>query len=172
MTIVHLVGFLLTVVNKLTNRTVVSHISKCCKKSPYFSFHIQSFLQFNPFVTSGTCVPLTKSLFKSAGITVSHFFSMLPPTLKHLYSVEPVRMHFPTKQQCTNNTVCNATMLHCTQFNGIEILHGRWQHGEKVGYCYPSRIEKTLCKWDTYALLVTIGLTHPLYVTDHFNYCI
>ena len=33
------------------------------------------------------CVPLTKSLFKSAGITVSHFFSMLPSTLKYLYTV-------------------------------------------------------------------------------------
>ena len=53
-------------------------------------------------------VPLTKSLFKSAGITVSHFFSMLPSTLKYLYSVEPVGMHFPAKQPCTNDAVCNA----------------------------------------------------------------
>jgi len=43
-------------------------------------------------------------------------------------------------------------------FNGIEILQGRWQHGEKVGYCYPSGLEKTLCKWDIYILLVTKGL--------------
>jgi hypothetical protein len=40
----------------------------------------------------------------SAGIIVSHFFSMLPSTLKYLYSVEPVRIHFPTKQPCTNDT--------------------------------------------------------------------
>jgi hypothetical protein len=33
---------------------------------------------------------------------------MLPSTLKYLYSVEPVRMHFPAKQLCTNDTVCNA----------------------------------------------------------------
>jgi len=46
-------------------------------------------------------VPLTKSLFKTTGITVSHFFSMLPSTLKYLYSVEPVRMHFPAKKPCT-----------------------------------------------------------------------
>jgi len=87
---------------------------------------------------------LKKSLFKSAGIPVSQFFSMLPSrsfsiplnqsecifprnsrvqmilcavlqiffvlpcTLKFLYSVEPVRMHFSAKQQCTNDTVCNA----------------------------------------------------------------
>jgi len=43
-------------------------------------------------------VPLTKSLFKSAGIRVTYIFSMLPSTLKYLYSVEPVRMHFPAKQ--------------------------------------------------------------------------
>ena len=28
--------------------------------------------------------------------------------LKYLYSIEPVRMHFPVKQPCTNDTVCNA----------------------------------------------------------------
>jgi hypothetical protein len=27
-------------------------------------------------------------------------------------------------------------------FNGIEILQGRWQHGEKVGYSYPSGLGK------------------------------
>jgi hypothetical protein len=48
--------------------------------------------------------------------------------------------------------------MHSDWFNGIEILHGRWQHGEKVGYCYPSGLEKTLCKWDVYVTLVTKGL--------------
>jgi hypothetical protein len=48
--------------------------------------------------------------------------------------------------------------MHSDWFNGIEILQGRWQHGEKVGYCYPSRLEKTLCKWDIYGPLVTKGL--------------
>ena len=28
--------------------------------------------------------------------------------------------------------------MHSDWFNGIEILKGRWWHGEKVGYCYPS----------------------------------
>jgi hypothetical protein len=37
--------------------------------------------------------------------------------------------------------------IHSDWFNGIEILLGSWQHGEKVGYCYPSGLEKTLCKW-------------------------
>jgi len=49
--------------------------------------------------------------------------------------------------------------MHSDWFNGIEILQGRWQHGEKVGYCYPSGLEKTLCKWGIYVLLVTKGLT-------------
>jgi hypothetical protein len=42
---------------------------------------------------------------------------------------------------------------HSDWFNGIEILEGRWQHGEKLGYCYPSRLEKTLCKWDKYSFV-------------------
>jgi hypothetical protein len=48
-------------------------------------------------------------------------------------------------------------MLLC-RFNGIEILQGRWQHGEKVGYCCSSGLEKTLCKWEIYVSLVTKGL--------------
>jgi len=139
---------------------------------------------------------------------------MLPSTMKYLYAVEPVRMHFPAKQPCTNDTVCNAVfswpaghtgptykesfqvrwdniiplLLHaaiylevslfrwtsqnafsrettvykwyfmqccvitCTRlfrgkmhsywFNGVGILQGRWRHGDKVGYCYPSRFER------------------------------
>jgi hypothetical protein len=48
--------------------------------------------------------------------------------------------------------------MHSDWFNGIDILQGRWQHGEKVGYCYPSGLEKTLCKWDIHVPLVTKGL--------------
>jgi hypothetical protein len=48
--------------------------------------------------------------------------------------------------------------MHSDWFNGIEILQDRWQNGEKVGYCYPSGLEKTLCKWDLYVPLVTKGL--------------
>jgi hypothetical protein len=51
--------------------------------------------------------------------------------------------------------------MHSDWFSGIEILQGRWQHG-KVGYCYPSRLEKTLCKWDIHVPLVTKGLTNLL----------
>ena len=45
--------------------------------------------------------------------------------------------------------------MHSDWFNGTEILRGRWQHGEKVGYCYPSGLGKPLCKWDIYVPLVT-----------------
>ena len=105
-------------------------------------------------------VPLTKSLFKSAGITVSRFFSMLPSILKYLYSVEPVRMHFPAK--LAHSIICTRLFcgkMHPDWFNGIEILQGSWQHGEKMGYCYPRGLEKTLCKWDVYVPLVTRGLS-------------
>jgi len=50
--------------------------------------------------------------------------------------------------------------MHSDWFNGIKILQGRWQHGEKVGYCYPSALEKTLCKWDMYVPLVTKELSY------------
>jgi hypothetical protein len=49
--------------------------------------------------------------------------------------------------------------MHYDWFNEIEILQGRWQHGEKVGYCYHCGLEKTLCKWEIYVPLVTKGLT-------------
>ena len=45
--------------------------------------------------------------------------------------------------------------MHPDWFNEIEVLQGRRQHGEKVGYCYPSGLEKTLCKWDMYVPLLT-----------------
>jgi len=70
-------------------------------------------------------------------------------------------------QVCWDNSIAHS--IFCTQlfrgkmhsdwFNRIEILQGRWQHGEKVGYRYPSGLEKTLCKWGIYVLLVTKGLT-------------
>jgi hypothetical protein len=100
---------------------------------------------------------------------------MLPSTLKYLYSVEPVRMHFPVKRPyCTNDTVHSAVCsivhsiictvrlfrgkMHSDWFNGMEILQGRWEHGEKVKYCYPSGLERTPCNWDIYIPLVTKGL--------------
>ena len=86
------------------------------------------------------------SLLKSARITVSHFFFMLPSTLKYLYSVEPIETHFPAKQQCTNDTVCNAAMQHCTQYHlhtGKCILTGST---EKRYFKVDGSMDK---KWDT-----------------------
>jgi hypothetical protein len=51
--------------------------------------------------------------------------------------------------------------MHSDWFNGIDTLEGRWQHGEKVGYCYPRVLENTLCKWEVYVPLVTKGLKRP-----------
>jgi hypothetical protein len=50
--------------------------------------------------------------------------------------------------------------MHSDWFNGIEILQSSWKYGEKVGYSYPSRLEKILCKWNIYVPLVTKGLRH------------
>jgi len=71
-----------------------------------------------------------------------------------VYSIICTRLH---------STICTRLFrgkMHSDWFNGIEILQGRWQHGDKVGYCYPSGLEKTLCKWDIYVPLVTKGLMH------------
>jgi hypothetical protein len=43
---------------------------------------------------------------------------------------------------------------------------------KKWDYCYPSGLEKTLCKWDTYVPLVTKGfisviLTHRAKIVEH-----
>jgi len=70
-------------------------------------------LQLNPFVTSGTYMSHLQIVFaKSTGIPVSHF-SMLPSTLKYLYSVKPVRMNFPAKQVSANDTECSAAWVTC-----------------------------------------------------------
>jgi hypothetical protein len=66
--------------------------------------------------------------------------------------------------------------MHSDWFNGKDILHGRWQHGEKVGSYYPNGLEKTLCKWEVYVPLVTKGLkkketkpaTRVLYESSQF----
>jgi len=65
--------------------------------------------------------------------------------------------------QCSiaRSIICTRLFLgkmHSDWFNGIEILQVRWQRGENVGYCYPSGLEKTLCKWDINVPLVTKGL--------------
>jgi hypothetical protein len=48
--------------------------------------------------------------------------------------------------------------MHSDWNNEIEILQGRWQHGEKVRYFYSSGLDEILCKWDTYVPLVRKGL--------------
>jgi hypothetical protein len=58
--------------------------------------------------------------------------------------------------------------MHSDWFNRIEILQGKWQHGEKVGYFYPSRLEKTLCKWDIYVPLVS-SIAHSIICTRLFR---
>ena len=116
-------------------------------------------------------------------ITVSHFFSILPFTLKYLCPLNQSECIFPRNSRvqmilCAMLLCSIAHSITCTWlfrgkmhsywFNGIEILQGRWQHGEKVGYCYPSGLEKTLCKWDIYVPLVTKGLNLTYYKPNEF----
>jgi hypothetical protein len=61
----------------------------------------------------------------------------------------------------TNSIICTRLFhgkMHSDWSNGIEILQRIRQHGEKVGYCYTSRLEKTLCKWYIHEPLVRKGL--------------
>jgi hypothetical protein len=44
--------------------------------------------------------------------------------------------------------------MHSDWFHGVEIVQGRWQHGEEMGYWYPRGLAKTFCKWDIYVPLV------------------
>jgi len=53
--------------------------------------------------------------------------------------------------------------MHSDWFHGVEIVQGRWQHGEEVGIWYPNRLERAICKWDLYVPLVTKRLTHLLH---------
>jgi hypothetical protein len=89
------------------------------------------------------CRPFTKSLFKSVGITVSHLFSMLPSTLKCIYSLEPVRMHFPAKQPRTNGTVCNAAM----QTIYKESFQVRWDNSTPIFLHAAIYLEVSLFRW-------------------------
>jgi hypothetical protein len=50
-------------------------------------------------------------------------------------------------------------------FSRIEILQGRWQHGEKVGCWFSSGPERTLFKWDIYVPLVTKWLSYILIIS-------
>jgi hypothetical protein len=64
-------------------------------------------------VTSETYMSHLQIVFaKSTAIPVSHF-SMLPSTLKYLYSMKPVTMHFPAKQESANDTECSAAWVTC-----------------------------------------------------------
>ena len=73
----------------------------------------------------------------------------------------------------THSVICTRLFrgkMHSDCFNGIEILQGRRQRGEKVGYCYPSGLEKTLCKWDIHVPLVTKGLSIIFLTAIRFIY--
>jgi CHASE2 domain-containing sensor protein len=92
----------------------------------------------NPFVTSGTYMSHLKESFQVRWDNT-----------------------IPLHSSIAHSIICTGLFrgkMHSDWFSGIEILKSRWQHGEKVVYCYSSRLEKTLFKWDIYVLLVMKGL--------------
>jgi hypothetical protein len=85
---------------------------------------------------------------------------MMPIRAAFLCGYPLLQYFLPTKKRIAHSIICTRLFrgkMHSYWFNGIDILQGRWQHGEKVGYCYPSGLEKTLCKWELYVPLVTKG---------------
>ena len=72
-----------------------------------------------------------------------------------------------------HNIICTRLFrgkIHSDRFNGIEILQVRWQHGEKVGYCFPSGLEKTLFKWDINVPLVSVYNAAMQHCTQYHLY--
>jgi hypothetical protein len=74
--------------------------------------------------------------------------------------------------------------MHSDWFNGIETLQGRWQHGEKVGYCYhivdlkrPFVSGTYMTRWSqkgsTTDLIFqknqTVSTVPPMYIKSHSN---
>jgi hypothetical protein len=58
--------------------------------------------------------------------------------------------------------------MHFDWFNGIEILQGRWQHGEKVGYCYARGLEKTAACCIAHSIICTRLFRGKMH-SDWFN---
>jgi hypothetical protein len=129
----------------------------------WYSVHIPIYVQQD--TTLHSLFYLETALHVS-GDTSIHYQERIQLYLQHLVFVAPLLL--PAAIAC-NDTVCNAACsiahsiictrlfrgkMHSDWFNGIEILQGRWQHGEKVGYCYPSGLETTLCERDIYVPLV------------------
>jgi len=118
--------------------------------SKYYCHHSKCLL-LSPFMTSGTYMSHFKESFQA-----------------RWDNSIPLFLHAAIYSSIAHSIICTRLFrgkMHSDWFNGIEILQGRWQHGEKVGYSYRSGLEKTLCKWDMYVPLVTKGLIHLYFHT-------
>ena len=70
--------------------------------------------------------------------------------------------HKSNPRSIAHSNICRRLFrgkIHFDWFHGLQSVQGSWQHGEEVGYWYPSRIENTICKWEIYVPLVTKGST-------------
>jgi hypothetical protein len=87
----------------------------------------------------------------------------------------PSRLEKTLLSSIAHSMICTRLFrgkMHSDWFNGIEILQGRWQHGKEVGHCYPSGLEKTLCKRDVYVPLVMKGLkSFPFFGVSCNEFC-
>jgi hypothetical protein len=101
--------------------------------------HTVSFVQYGCF--AGKCIltgSTEKIYLKVDGSMEKKWDTVTPADLKGLFD----------KWNIAHSIICTQLFrgkMHSDWFNGLEILQGRWQRGEKVGYCYPSGLERTLC---------------------------
>jgi len=57
--------------------------------------------------------------------------------------------------------------MHSDWFSGIKVLQGRWQHGEKVGYCYQykcTNVQMILCA------MLLCSIAHSIICTRLFHW--
>ena len=112
----------------------------------------------NPFVTGGTYMSHLKESFQD------HWDKSIPLFLHAAIYLEVSLFRWTSQNAFSSETaVCKSfAMQNCTRYHlytavsrenafwlvqwNREILQGRWQHGEKVEYCYTSGLEKAVCE--------------------------
>ena len=69
------------------------------------------------------------------------------------------------------DTVWKEHKMHFNPFvtSGTYVSHLQRVSSSRLGYCYPSGLEETLCKWDTRVPLVTKGLMYLPCINQVYN---
>jgi hypothetical protein len=119
------------------------------------------FVSWQPFTACNMYDVTRINIKKSDWCHIPPFLDKFIPAVTSQTYISRVQMILcATLHSCiARSIICTVRLfrgkMHSDWYNGIEILQGRWRHGEKVRYCYPSRLEKTLCKWDIYDIQVS-----------------